>query len=43
MNEPLECCQIIKEYCKNNCNNCEKCEIEKICSKYFTREPRRWR
>ena len=43
MEEPLDYIAIIKQYCKDNHNNCSKCEIEKYCDKYFTREPRNWR
>ena len=43
MEEPIDCCQTIVNYCKKNYKKCENCEIEKICSKYFIREPRRWR
>lgn len=31
----------LKENCKRN--KCEKCEIEEMCLKYFTREPRNWK
>lgn len=41
MEEPLDYINLIKEYCKKT--DCRNCEIENICEKYFTREPRRWR
>lgn len=44
--EVEDCIEIIKGNCLNKYldkQNCDKCEIEHICSKYFTREPRRWK
>ena len=41
--EPIDCVKIIKDYCKENYNKCENCEIYHICEKYFVREPRKWR
>ena len=43
MEEPIDCIKIIVNHCKSNYKKCENCEIEHICEKYFTREPRRWR
>lgn len=43
MKEPIDCVKIIIDYCKENYNKCENCEIDHICEKYFVREPRKWR
>lgn len=43
MEEPIDCVKIIIDYCKENYNKCENCEIDHICEQYFVREPRRWR
>lgn len=34
---------IIHKHCLKNYKNCIDCEIEKACTKYFNREPRRWK
>lgn len=33
----------IKDYCIQHHDNCEECNIEQCCEKYFNREPRKWK
>lgn len=43
INNLIDCITLMIDYCKKNHKDCEKCQIEYFCEKYFVREPRRWR